>query len=163
MAFTEQTAESSKDARDMADHEKTAIGAYAGLIVKRDRLLHELAEKGRSAGITVVSAPKGYGKTALVLQYASVVQADPARGGARNAGAARRRLNFARPMQKAGAPFGAPAICFAGRARLRRNRHKNIAGGERHLVGLFPSAIGFYGTIRRFMLTDNGICYQTLL
>ena len=28
------------------------------------------------------------------------------------AGAARRRLNFARPMQKAGAPFGAPAICF---------------------------------------------------
>lgn len=83
MAFTEQIAESPVDAYEMADHEKTAMGAYAGLIVKRDRLLHELAEKGRSAGITVVSAPRGYGKTALVLQYASIVQADPARGGAR--------------------------------------------------------------------------------
>lgn len=68
------------DRLETADHEKAAIGVYAGLIVKRDRLLHDLAAKGKSAGITIISAPKGFGKTALVLQYIAVVQTDPTRG-----------------------------------------------------------------------------------
>ena len=33
-----------------ADHEKTALGVYAGLIVKRDRLLHDLAMHGKDMG-----------------------------------------------------------------------------------------------------------------
>lgn len=76
-----------------ADHEKSAIGAYAGLIVKRDRLLHDLAMHGVDAGISVVSAPRGFGVSALLRQYASIVQADPARGAARVIDAARLDLD----------------------------------------------------------------------
>lgn len=80
MAAGKQTEIDRDDGLEMADHEKAAIGVYAGLIVKRDRLLHDLAAKGRSAGITIISAPKGFGKTALALQYVAVVQTDPTRG-----------------------------------------------------------------------------------
>ena len=65
-----------------ADHEKTALGVYAGLIVKRDRLLHDLAMHGKDMGISVVCAPRGFGVSALLRQYVSVVQSDPARGAA---------------------------------------------------------------------------------
>lgn len=54
-----------------------------GLLVRRERLLRELEVHGPKAGITLVCAPEGMGKTALLMQYVSDVAYDPARGSAR--------------------------------------------------------------------------------
>lgn len=51
-----------------------------GFTVRRERLLRDLETKGRAAGISVLCAPDGFGKTALLLQYASEVRDDAARG-----------------------------------------------------------------------------------
>ena len=49
-------------------------------IVRRDRLMNELIAKGRKAGIVVLYAPDGFGKTSVLLQYAQEVKSDPTRG-----------------------------------------------------------------------------------
>lgn len=54
-----------------------------GFMVKRERLLKELSVRGAGAGITVVCAPDGLGKTALLLQYAAEIANDTTRGSAR--------------------------------------------------------------------------------
>ena len=51
-------------------------------IVKRDRLVSALERRGREAGVIIICAPNGFGKTALLLQYTSAVAGDPERGGA---------------------------------------------------------------------------------
>lgn len=66
---------------------KVDIGGFkpqlsCGLMVKRERLLKDLKLHGPQAGITVISAPEGMGKTALLLQYVGEVRQDPARGSA---------------------------------------------------------------------------------
>lgn len=48
--------------------------------VRRDRLMNELIAKGRKAGIVVLYAPDGFGKTSVLLQYAQEVKNDPKRG-----------------------------------------------------------------------------------
>lgn len=48
--------------------------------VRRDRLMDELIAKGRKAGIVVLYAPDGFGKTSVLLQYAQEVKNDPTRG-----------------------------------------------------------------------------------
>ena len=48
--------------------------------VRRDRLINELIAKGRKAGIVVLYAPDGFGKTSVLLQYAQEVKSDPTRG-----------------------------------------------------------------------------------
>ena len=48
--------------------------------VRRDRLMNELIAKGRKAGIVVLYAPDGFGKTSVLLQYAQEVKNDPTRG-----------------------------------------------------------------------------------
>ncbi len=48
--------------------------------VRRDRLMNELIAKGRKAGIVVLYAPDGFGKTSVLLQYAQEVKSDPMRG-----------------------------------------------------------------------------------
>lgn len=48
--------------------------------VRRDRLMNELIAKGRKAGIVVLYAPDGFGKTSVLLQYAQEVKRDPTRG-----------------------------------------------------------------------------------
>lgn len=53
---------------------------YGNCVVQRDGLLRELTTRARSAGIVCLYAPKGFGKTALLLQYADSVRKDPARG-----------------------------------------------------------------------------------
>lgn len=53
---------------------------YGNCVVQRDGLLRELTTRARSAGIVCLYAPKGFGKTALLLQYADSVRRDPARG-----------------------------------------------------------------------------------
>ena len=58
----------------------TKPGAVPGRIVRRERLLHQLATQGRDAGISLVCAPAGFGKTTLLAQYVREVQQDPARG-----------------------------------------------------------------------------------
>lgn len=57
--------------------------AVTGFMVTRKRLLRELVANGRKAGITLICAPHGMGKTALLLQYAAMVKNDPSRGFAR--------------------------------------------------------------------------------
>lgn len=51
-----------------------------GYMVRRDRLMNELIAKGRKAGIVVLYAPDGFGKTSVLLQYAQEVKSDPTRG-----------------------------------------------------------------------------------
>lgn len=51
--------------------------------VRRDRLMNELIAKGRKAGIVVLYAPDGFGKTSVLLQYAQEVKNDPTRGSVR--------------------------------------------------------------------------------
>lgn len=51
--------------------------------VQRTDLLRELTKKVLSAGMVVLVAPEGFGKTALLLQYAEEVRSDPSRGMAR--------------------------------------------------------------------------------
>ena len=48
--------------------------------VRRDRLMNELIAKGRKAGIVVLYAPDGFGKTSVLLQYTQEVKSDPTRG-----------------------------------------------------------------------------------
>lgn len=48
--------------------------------VRRDRLMNELIAKGRKAGIVVLYAPDGFGKTSVLLQYTHEVKCDPTRG-----------------------------------------------------------------------------------
>ena len=48
--------------------------------VRRDRLMNELIAKGRKAGIVVLYAPDGFGKTSVLLQYTQEVKGDPTRG-----------------------------------------------------------------------------------
>ena len=52
-----------------------------GYMVRRERLMNELIAKGRKAGIVVLYAPDGFGKTSVLLQYTHEVYA--ARGGYR--------------------------------------------------------------------------------
>lgn len=49
-------------------------------MVRRDRLMNELIAKGRKAGIVVLYAPDGFGKTSVLLQYTQEVKSDPTRG-----------------------------------------------------------------------------------
>lgn len=51
-----------------------------GYMVRRDRLMNELIAKGRKAGIVVLYAPDGFGKTSVLLQYTQEVKSDPTRG-----------------------------------------------------------------------------------
>ena len=48
--------------------------------VRRDRLMNELIAKGRKAGIVVLYAPDGFGKTSVLLQYTQEDKSDPTRG-----------------------------------------------------------------------------------
>lgn len=68
---------------DAKDEVVRSIVPSRGLMIKRERLLRELCVRGAEAGITVICAPDGMGKTALLLQYIAEVSNDPARGSAR--------------------------------------------------------------------------------
>lgn len=52
----------------------------AGFSARRDRLVQDLVRKCRDNGMAVVSAPAGFGKTALLLQYADSIKEDMTRG-----------------------------------------------------------------------------------
>lgn len=63
---------------NMDDLELMPLGS--SYTVRRDRLMNELIAKGRKAGIVVLYAPDGFGKTSVLLQYAQEVKCDPTRG-----------------------------------------------------------------------------------
>ncbi len=63
---------------NMDDLELMPLGS--SYMVRRDRLINELIAKGRKAGIVVLYAPDGFGKTSVLLQYAQEVKSDPTRG-----------------------------------------------------------------------------------
>ena len=50
------------------------------LTIRRSRLLGKLNIGGGDAGISILCAPDGFGKTALLLQYLETVKSDPGRG-----------------------------------------------------------------------------------
>ena len=52
----------------------------AGFSARRDRLVQDLVRKCRDGGMAVVGAPAGFGKTALLLQYADSITEDMTRG-----------------------------------------------------------------------------------
>lgn len=63
---------------NMDDLELMPLGS--SYMVRRNRLMNELIAKGRKAGIVVLYAPDGFGKTSVLLQYAQEVKSDPTRG-----------------------------------------------------------------------------------
>lgn len=63
---------------DTDDLELAPLGT--GYMVRRDRLMSELIVKGRKAGIVLLYAPDGFGKTSILLQYTQEVKSDPTRG-----------------------------------------------------------------------------------
>ena len=66
------------DLGSMDDLELMPLGG--GYMVRRERLMNELIAKGRKAGIVVLYAPDGFGKTSVLLQYTHEVKCDPTRG-----------------------------------------------------------------------------------
>lgn len=66
------------DLGNMDDLELMPLGS--SYTVRRDRLMNELIAKGRKAGIVVLYAPDGFGKTSVLLQYTQEVKSDPTRG-----------------------------------------------------------------------------------
>ncbi len=52
----------------------------SGFTARRDRILLDMARRCHKEGIVLVLAPAGFGKTALLLQYAASIQEDPSRG-----------------------------------------------------------------------------------
>lgn len=51
--------------------------------VARTQLIREMVRSVRRSGVVVLCAPSGFGKTALLLQFADEVRRDPGRGTAR--------------------------------------------------------------------------------
>ena len=51
--------------------------------VARTQLIQEMVRSVRRSGVVVLCAPSGFGKTALLLQFADEVRRDPGRGTAR--------------------------------------------------------------------------------
>lgn len=49
-------------------------------MVQRTQMIRDLVLQGRRAGIVVIYAPDGFGKTAVMLQYVEEVRSDPTRG-----------------------------------------------------------------------------------
>ena len=59
--------------------EKVSVSSQ-GFTVRRERLLRDLTTRGREAGISILCAPDGFGKTAMLLSYASEARGDISRG-----------------------------------------------------------------------------------
>lgn len=66
--------------------------------VPRTELVRSLVRQGRTAGIVMVTAPHGFGKTALLIQYADEIERDPERGSVRLVDAAGRTPSEVRLM-----------------------------------------------------------------
>lgn len=57
-------------------------------VVRRERMVEDLMERGRQAGIVMLYAPDGFGKTSILMQYADGVRAAAGRGGVKTIEAA---------------------------------------------------------------------------
>lgn len=66
-----------------AAHGSRQLPTGPSFMVRRTRLIQELIQQVSSAGIAVLCAPPGFGKTALLIQYVDEVANDPQRGAAR--------------------------------------------------------------------------------
>lgn len=70
-----------QDLGNTSDLEVMSMGG--GYMIRRDRLMNELIIKGRQAGIVLVYAPDGFGKTSVLMQYVREVKSDFTRGSVR--------------------------------------------------------------------------------
>ena len=75
-----QVAVSGTATQDEWDREADFCRVPNGFTARRERLLLDVMRRCREGGVALVSAPAGFGKTALLLQYAAAVQEDPAYG-----------------------------------------------------------------------------------
>ena len=85
--------------------------------VRRDRLMNELIAKGRKAGIVVLYAPDGFGKTSVRLQYAQAVSYT-------HLIAPQTGTRF--PLHLLNSKTYAPSIPKLGRRKPKRNRRRSI-------------------------------------
>ena len=81
---TVQKQETVRQAEDAgAERPQTAREqGYTGRLVRRDHLLRSIGGKGTESGIVLIVAPDGFGKTALLIQYAHAAAAQRGREGA---------------------------------------------------------------------------------
>ena len=70
-----------QDLGNTSDLEVMSIGG--GYMIRRDRLMNELVIKGRQAGIVLLYAPDGFGKTSVLMQYVREAKGDCTRGSVR--------------------------------------------------------------------------------
>lgn len=82
MTRVEETLDTPEPADNGVLNEMTPTST-ASLMVRRERLLRDVATQGRRVGVSVVCAPDGWGKTALLLQYADECERDRTRGAVR--------------------------------------------------------------------------------
>ena len=68
---------------DTLSSEEEFFRVPTGFTARRDRVLRVLIRTCREDGVATVCAPAGFGKTALLLQYAALVNDDMTRGEAR--------------------------------------------------------------------------------
>lgn len=115
------------------------MGIETGLTVRRERLLRELAFKAGEAGIALVCAPKGFGKTTLLFQYAATVRSDPERGSVELIDAGRMAKHELRDLLEEigqGQPVEArPLIAIDDVPRLEKEEARRIADLLRALRG----------------------------
>ena len=70
-----------QDLGNTSDLEVMSIGG--SYMIRRDRLMNELVIKGRQAGIVLLYAPDGFGKTSVLMQYVREAKGDCTRGSVR--------------------------------------------------------------------------------
>lgn len=63
-----------QDLGNTSDLEVMSIGG--SYMIRRDRLMNELVIKGRQAGIVLLYAPDGFGKTSVLMQYVREAKGD---------------------------------------------------------------------------------------
>ncbi len=110
---------------------------YTGRLVRRDHLLRSIGGKVTESGIVLIVAPDGFGKTALLIQYAHAAAAQRGREGALAIDGA--DLSCEELLERLACPGDAlpwatrPLVTLDGIPRLTRNETKALAAALRAL------------------------------
>lgn len=110
---------------------------YAGRLVRRDHLLRLIGGEGAEAGIVLIVAPDGYGKTALLIQYAQRALAQRDREGL--VAIDGEATDFHEVLERLSCADGAlpwsmrPLVTLDGLPRMTRNETKELCSALRAL------------------------------
>ncbi|AEB07523.1 transcriptional regulator, SARP family [Coriobacterium glomerans PW2] len=80
MRNNEPVAKKDVNKKEDCSPKSAALPMGTSFMVARTHLVRDLISRGSEAGIVLICAPHGFGKTGLLLQYADEVRSDPARG-----------------------------------------------------------------------------------